>query len=141
MVKPAEKTPHRALWLSSLDLLASIPTHTPLFYIYRPSRAEPNFFNAAALEEALSKVLVPFYPYAGRFMHDHSGRLEIDCNGEGVLFVEAVTNAVVNDLGDFAPTPELEAALVPTVDCSGGISSFPFLAVQVCVTINSIFYH
>ena len=135
MVKPAEKTPKRGLWLSSLDMLTPIPGHYPLFYISKPSSTpiDPSvrFMNASVLKEALRKVLADFYPVAGRFRHDHNGRLEINCNGEGVLFVEAETDAVVDDLGDFTPTPELHEALVPTVDATAGLSSFPLLALQV----------
>ncbi|KAF4353715.1 hypothetical protein F8388_024284 [Cannabis sativa] len=103
MVKPSEKTPHRRLWLSMLDLMEN-PIHNPV-------------------------VLVPFYPIAGRFGVDHSGRTEIDCNEEGVLFVTAETTAVIDDFGDFAPTPILRS-LTPTVDYSLGTSSYPFLLVQ-----------
>ncbi|XP_028124854.1 shikimate O-hydroxycinnamoyltransferase-like [Camellia sinensis] len=78
----------------------------------------------------LSRVLVPFYPMAGRLGRDEDGRIEIDCNAEGVLFVEAVTEACVDDFGDFAPTLELRQ-LIPTVDYSGGISSYPLLVLQV----------
>ena len=34
--------------------------------------------------------------------------MEIDCNGEGVLFVEAdAPDSTIADYGDFAPTMEL----------------------------------
>ncbi|TVU41603.1 hypothetical protein EJB05_15135, partial [Eragrostis curvula] len=70
---------------------------------------------------------------AGRLGHDGEGiRLEIDCNGEGVLFVEAdAADTAVDDYGDFAPTMEFRR-LVPAVECSGGdVSAFPLLMVQV----------
>ena len=132
MVKPAENTPRRRLWLSTLDMLSS-SRHNVVVYFYRFNRSSTsnnNFFDAILLKEALSKVLVPFYPMAGRFRLDDSGRIEIDCNEEGVLFVVAETDSVLDELGDFAPTPKLRA-LVPIVDYSGGISSYPFLLLQV----------
>ncbi|KAL5574432.1 hypothetical protein UlMin_016131 [Ulmus minor] len=106
--------------------------HTPSVYFYRrPSGGgAANFFDAAVLKKALSKILVPFYPVAGRLRRDDRGRIEIDCNAEGVLFVEAETDAVIDDFGDFAPTPELKR-LIPAVDVSGGISSYPLLVLQV----------
>ncbi|MBA0869201.1 hypothetical protein Goshw_024647, partial [Gossypium schwendimanii] len=55
---------------------------------------------------------------------------EIICNDEGVLFVEAETSSVLEDLignGDFTHNSHL----VPKVDYSGGISSYPLLVVQV----------
>lgn len=82
------------------------------------------------LKQALSKALVPFYPMAGRLRRDDDGRIEIDCNGEGVLFVEAETTSVIDDFGDFAPTLELRR-LIPTVDYSGGIHTYSALVLQV----------
>lgn len=130
IVKPAEETPRRSIWNSNLDLVVS-NMHTPSVYFYRPSGSNSdNFFNAEVLKEALARVLVTFYPVAGRLSRDASGRIEIDCNAEGVLFVEAETSSVIDDFGDFAPTPQLKA-LIPAVDLSGGISSYPLAVFQV----------
>nr|QAB08768.1 hydroxycinnamoyl-CoA shikimate/quinate hydroxycinnamoyltransferase [Morus alba] len=130
IVKPAEETPRRSIWNSNLDLVVS-NMHTPSVYFYRPSGSNSdNFFNAEVLKEALARVLVTFYPVAGRLSRDASGRIEIDCNAEGVLFVEAETSSVIDDFGDFAPTPQLKA-LIPSVDLSGGISSYPLAVFQV----------
>ncbi|KAI3929224.1 hypothetical protein MKX01_006460 [Papaver californicum] len=128
MVRPAEETPRRGLWNANVDLV--VPRmHTPSVYFYRPNGSS-NFFDCTILKEALSKVLVPFYPMGGRLKRDEDGRIEIDCNGEGVLLVEAETTSVIDDFGDFAPTLELRQ-LIPTVDYSGDISSYPLLVLQV----------
>eukprot|EP00268_Persea_americana_P065676 TRINITY_DN8812_c0_g2_i1.p1 TRINITY_DN8812_c0_g2~~TRINITY_DN8812_c0_g2_i1.p1 ORF type:complete len:436 (-),score=42.68 TRINITY_DN8812_c0_g2_i1:338-1645(-) len=128
MVRPAQDTPRGSLWNSNVDLV--VPRmHTPSVYFYRPNGAT-NFFDAQMLKEALSKALVPFYPMAGRLKRDEDGRIEIDCNGSGVLFVEAVTDANIDDFGDFAPTMELKR-LLPVVDYSGDISSYALLVLQV----------
>ncbi|KAL5563823.1 hypothetical protein UlMin_033570 [Ulmus minor] len=127
MVKPAEKTPAETLWLSGIDQMMNLATHAVHFY--RP-KGESNFFDPAILKEALSKTLVSFYPMAGRLSRDHNNRIEVNCNAEGVLFVEADTNSAIEDLGDFCPSPELDK-LVSTVDRSGGLSSYPLLALQV----------
>ncbi|PRQ34242.1 putative shikimate O-hydroxycinnamoyltransferase [Rosa chinensis] len=58
-------------------------------------------------------------------------RLEIDCNAEGALFVMAHSSSCINDFGDFAPTPDFRRGLLPTVDCSGWISSYPLLLVTI----------
>ncbi|KAF4353709.1 hypothetical protein F8388_024278 [Cannabis sativa] len=139
MVKPSENTPRRRLWLSVLDQMNN-PSHNPVIYFFRssPSNNNNNFFDANILKHSLSKVLVPFYPIAGRLrpVQVHGGgrgphpRTEIDCNEEGVLFVTAETTAVIDDFGDFAPTPQLRR-LTPTVDYSLGISSYPLLLIQV----------
>ena len=110
--------------------------HTPSVYFYRPNGAT-NFFDAQILKEALSKALVPFYPMAGRLKRDEDGRIEIDCNGNGVLFVEAVTDANIDDFGDFAPTMELKR-LLPAVDYSGDISSYALLVLQVTFSLPGL---
>ena len=128
MVKPLENTPRWRLWLSILDMISSV-RHNVYIYFYRFNRSSAsnnNFFDAILLKEALSKVLVPFYPMAGHFRLDDSRRIEIDCNEESVLFVVAETDSVLDELGDFAPTPKVRG-LIPIVDYSGGISSYPFL--------------
>ncbi|XP_074565042.1 hydroxycinnamoyltransferase-like [Curcuma longa] len=115
MVRPAKPTPQRRLWNSNLDLV--VPHHHTLsVYFYRPD-GSANFFDAEVMLDALARVLVPFYPMAGRLARGEDGRIEIDCNGEGVLFVEADAEATVDDFGDFAPTMELKQ-LIPISRCS-----------------------
>lgn len=128
VVCPAEDTPRCTLWNANVDLV--VPSmHTPSVYFYRPTGSD-DFFDSRVLKEALSRALVLFYPMAGRLKRDEDGRIEIDCNAEGVLFVEAETSSVIDDFGDFAPTLELRK-LIPAVDYSGGISSYPVLVLQV----------
>ncbi|CAI0559827.1 unnamed protein product [Linum tenue] len=38
------------------------------------------------MKESLSQALVAFFPAAGRLARDESGRFEIDCGGQGVLY-------------------------------------------------------
>lgn len=138
MVRPAQETPKRNLWNSNVDLV--VPSmHTPSVYFYRPNGSS-SFFDAKVMKEALSRVLVPFYPMAGRLRRDEDGRIEINCNGEGVLFVEAETGSVVEDFGDFAPSLELRQ-LIPAVDYSSGISSYPLLVLQVSYVYLSIYIY
>ncbi|GFP91743.1 shikimate o-hydroxycinnamoyltransferase [Phtheirospermum japonicum] len=128
MVQPAAATPAVSLWNSNVDLV--VPNfHTPSVYFYRPIDAA-DFFDAAVLKAALGRALVPFYPMAGRLKRDEDGRIEIDCNAEGVLLVEAESDGAVDDYGDFAPTLELRQ-LIPAVDYSQGISTYPLLVLQV----------
>ncbi|XVF48386.1 hypothetical protein PTKIN_Ptkin03bG0186300 [Pterospermum kingtungense] len=129
MVYPAEETPKHRLWSSNLELLMTLH-HVPTVYFFRPNGSS-NFFDDIVLMEALSKVLVPFYPMAGRLGRDEKGRVEIICNGEGALFIEAETDSVIDDLvGDAIHSSELWR-LVPKVDYSSDISSYPLILAQV----------
>ncbi|KAK4483377.1 hypothetical protein RD792_010563 [Penstemon davidsonii] len=83
------------------------------------------------IQAALARALVAFYPVAGRLNTNEDGRVEINCNGEGVLFVEAESDGVLDDLGDFTPKPELKISLIPIVDYSQGISTYPLVLLQV----------
>ncbi|XP_062074457.1 shikimate O-hydroxycinnamoyltransferase-like [Humulus lupulus] len=138
LVKPAEKTPRRSLWLSDLDLLYDEGRSACLYFYKNCSNVVDDgagaskFFDSTLLKEALAKVLVPYYPVAGRLRRRHDdGRLEIDCNDEGVLFIVAEANVVIDDLGDFSTSPELPKLTPPSSDYSAGISSFPLLVLQV----------
>ncbi|WRX22845.1 hypothetical protein QQP08_015332 [Theobroma cacao] len=92
----AEETPNRRLWVSNLDLVM-IMYHISTVYFYKPN-GSTNIFDTKVLKESLSKILVPFYPIAGRLGYDENGRLEIICNAKGVLFTEAESSSIIDDL-------------------------------------------
>ena len=71
-----------------------------------------------------------YAPLAGRWEKDASGRPGVICNGSGALFVKAVADLRIEDLGGFVPGPEL-LQLVPRIDYSQDISRWPLLVVQV----------
>ncbi|TYJ32735.1 hypothetical protein E1A91_A05G055900v1 [Gossypium mustelinum] len=100
MIFPAQHTPKVTHWISNLDM------------------------------EALSKTLVPFYPMAGRLGCDENGRFQITCNAEGVLWIEAETSSVIDDLAGFTPCSQLQK-LVPALDCSGDTTSYPLFMAQL----------
>jgi len=130
IVLPAAPTPQRNIWLSNVDLVVG-RTHATSVYIYRPTgTARSDFFSMDVLRDALSKVLVPFYPIAGRLGKDTHGRLQINCNGEGGQLIEAVTDSTINDFGDFAPSLEL-TQLLPQLNSGQDIYFYPLLLVQV----------
>lgn len=115
MVRPAESTPQRNLWNSNVDLVV-LRFHMRSVYFYRNKDGSEDFFRQEKLAEALAKTLVPFYPVAGRLQQlVEGGRVDINCNAEGVLLVEAQANAVVADFGEFASNPRL-VQLKPQVD-------------------------
>uniref|UniRef100_A0A2P2KYJ4 Shikimate O-hydroxycinnamoyltransferase-like n=1 Tax=Rhizophora mucronata TaxID=61149 RepID=A0A2P2KYJ4_RHIMU len=134
LVRPVQDTPNERLWVSKLDLQFTKRGYIPTVYFYRHNGSS-NFFEAEALKEALTKVLVIYYPVAGRLAVDENGRIEINCNNEGVLFVEADTDSVLDDLGhDFTPGEQV-MKLVPTLalnySSDTDLSTYPLLLLQV----------
>ncbi|XP_051200287.1 hydroxycinnamoyltransferase 4-like [Lolium perenne] len=114
LVAPSDETPRRGLWLSPLDLVLATRGHTPLVHVYGASDVA-GFFDVARLKESMAKALVPFYPLAGRLGADSDGRVQIDCNAEGALFVVARSEHTVDDFSDPSPSPELTKLFAPRV--------------------------
>ncbi|EMS65855.1 Anthranilate N-benzoyltransferase protein 1 [Triticum urartu] len=121
-VTPAADTPSRALPLSPFDLMLANRGYTPLVHFYRrPETACDDFFDVTRLKTALGKALVPFYPLAGRLRAGADSRLQIDCNGKGMLFLVAQSRLTMDDFNDFKPSSKQRRLFVPHVDNSDGL--------------------
>lgn len=101
IIKPSSPTPQhlQTMQLSSLDQTApQIYTHIILFY---------NSTDQIPLElkTSLSHTLVHFYPLAGRIKLSASNTLHVDCNDEGIEFMEAQTEA---DFQSFLADPPID---------------------------------
>ncbi|KAH7307121.1 hypothetical protein KP509_22G046700 [Ceratopteris richardii] len=100
-VYPSELTPSDTLELSNIDLTVLFPVETVYFY---PAKAPGDHHTseiAKNMKSALGKLLVYYYPYAGRFrFNKEKQRMEINCNGEGILFVEARSALAMSELGE-----------------------------------------
>ncbi|KAH7544690.1 hypothetical protein FEM48_Zijuj01G0012500 [Ziziphus jujuba var. spinosa] len=138
-VKPEEKTWEGCQPLSELDQTGCIG-HVPSLYFYRPSQnwlTPANNVNTITniLKQSLSRVLVPFYPLAGRLQSIGRGRVQINCNSMGVPFIEAESDSELDEyFGDlYAAPPSLRYdKLVPNVDYSTTpIHERPLLLVQL----------
>ncbi|XP_051115190.1 shikimate O-hydroxycinnamoyltransferase-like [Andrographis paniculata] len=129
VVKPSEPTPKTILELSNLDSIMPRIMYARVLLFYRRPAAASAFLDSAVLKSALSRALVHFYPFAGRLTADQNNHIQIDCNGDGALFVEADSDADLEDLGDFSP--RYDVTLIPAVDHSKQISEKPLFLVQV----------
>ncbi|CAM6127027.1 unnamed protein product [Calypogeia fissa] len=127
MVPPISETPHMDVWNSNVDLLRSM--HIATVYFYRSTGA-PDFFDGDIMREAIGKALVLFFPAAGRLARQEDGRTAIRCEGQGVLFVEADSDACIDDFGDFACQPAIQQLITP-VQTTDGIPSYPLYLFQV----------
>eukprot|EP00253_Pinus_taeda_P003799 PITA_03799 len=103
LVVPAASTPNEALYLSNLDDMIGTRVLTPSLYFYSKNEAKSPW---KVIKSALSRVLVPYYPLAGRLRDVGGGKLEVMCTGEGALFVEARSSMALADLESFGiPNP------------------------------------
>lgn len=112
IVKPAVPTPDhlRTCKLSFFDQLAP-PAHVPLVSFYHNDTLSQHEIRKH-LVVSLSQALAKFYPLAGRFVQDG---FYVDCNDQGVLYVEAQVDDLELDefLGIARKNVELVNDLVP----------------------------
>lgn len=102
IVTPAESTPTGVLPLSPLDSQLFLRFTIEYLLVYKPhlpSAALNPRATVTRLKSALAKALVPYYPFAGRVRakSDGDGGLEVVCRGQGVLFIEAVSDYEVKE--------------------------------------------
>ncbi|KAK1686647.1 hypothetical protein QYE76_047495 [Lolium multiflorum] len=104
-----------------------------MIYLFRPLGVgcPADFFSADILRTAMARALVPFYPLAGRLGMALDGRLEIDCSGQGAVFVVAQSDAVLEDLEGFAPSKAMCDMFVPPYEEVVGAGGRPLLLLQV----------
>ncbi|XP_057431143.1 hydroxycinnamoyl-CoA:piscidic acid hydroxycinnamoyltransferase-like [Lotus japonicus] len=125
-VLPNQPTPQCRLWLSDMDQVVR-QSHTPLLYIYK---AKHDHDCIERMKESLSKILVHYYPIAGRLSFTENGRMEIDCKAKGVVLLEAETAKTMADFGDFSPSGSTKQ-LIPTIDYNHPVEEVPLLVVQL----------
>ncbi|KAJ0788532.1 putative transferase [Helianthus annuus] len=129
MVKPADQTWSGKLALSELDQ-TGLTTHVPTIYFYKQS-PEDWLIVLQTLKASLSSTLVHFFPLAGRLSFITRGRLELDCNGAGVQFLEAYADANLVDLDSLLPSPVYHQ-LIPSIDYQNTpLEEIPLLVLQV----------
>ncbi|KAJ7949107.1 Shikimate O-hydroxycinnamoyl transferase [Quillaja saponaria] len=133
-VIPSEPTPNGLMGLSHFDQIQGMK-HAPsnLFFYKQDHNSSTIADVTKRLKDSLSKILVPYYPLAGRLCRIQ-GRVELECNAKGVQFVEAICDdqgKVVDDYIDFEPT-EAVNDFIPTIDYNTiPLEEWPLLLVQL----------
>jgi benzyl alcohol O-benzoyltransferase len=134
LVAPAEQTPREFKRLSDIDDQEGLRFHIPVIQFYRYNPSMKGRDPAKVIRDALAKALVPYYPFAGRLreLQDGSRKLEVECTGEGVLFIEADADVTLEQFGDLLqpPFPCLEELLFDVPGSSEVLNS-PVLLIQV----------
>ncbi|XP_058782337.1 hydroxycinnamoyl-CoA:piscidic acid hydroxycinnamoyltransferase-like [Vicia villosa] len=126
-VIPNEPTPHGRLWLAEIDQVVRV-RYLPTIYIYKSKQCQENAIET--LKNSLSKVLVHYYPVAGRLCYTEGARLELNLNAKGAILLEAQTDNTIHDYGDFSPSDSTRE-LVPLIDDNQPIGDIPLFAVQL----------
>ena len=133
LVVPAEPTPNEIKHVSDIDDQEGLRMHLSLIMFYKSNRsmkleADP----AKVIVRAISMALVHYYPLAGRLREGPNRKLMVDCNGEGVLFIEAEADIALDQLGHSIgpPSPHWKQFL-RHVPGSEGILGCPLLLIQV----------
>lgn len=129
LVSPAEETPNGLYFLSNLDQNVAVTVRTCYYF---KSDSKGNEDAATAIKNALAKVLVHYYPTAGRLTISSEGKLIIDCTGEGAVFVEAESDSSIQHVGDITkPDPDTLGKLVYDIPGAENILQIPPLVAQV----------
>ncbi|KAL5720865.1 sphingosine N-acyltransferase [Ranunculus cassubicifolius] len=101
LVKPSQPTPSNPLSFSSVDNDPNLEILCQTIYVYK-TNPSTELDPATVIQEALSKVLVYFYPLAGKLKRNNNdGELQIVCTGEGVPFLAAKADCTLESLHYF----------------------------------------
>ncbi|XP_039128370.1 LOW QUALITY PROTEIN: acyl transferase 5-like [Dioscorea cayenensis subsp. rotundata] len=96
LVTPSEPTPNETLNLSIIDRVPGLRHCVRSIHAFKHGQ-EP----AKVIKEALSKTLVHYYPFAGRFIDPvspASGEVTVACSGEGAYFIKAKADCTLEDV-------------------------------------------
>ncbi|XP_054778093.1 benzyl alcohol O-benzoyltransferase-like [Prosopis cineraria] len=132
LIAPARPTPHEVKLLSDIDDQDGLRFQISAVFFYPDKPSMEGKDPAHSIKKALSQTLVFYYPFAGRLREGPCRKLMVDCNEEGVIFIEADADVTLKQFGHplQPPIPCFEEILY-NVPGSEGIINCPLLLVQV----------
>ncbi|KAJ1689341.1 hypothetical protein LUZ63_013496 [Rhynchospora breviuscula] len=132
-VVPAEPTPYEFKPLSDIDDQDGLRFYDTGIHLYKGDPSKKGQDPARVIRDALAKALVYYYPIAGRLREEAGRKLVVECNSEGVVFVEAEADAWVEDFGvaPVLPIPGSEKLLYGLEDYGHDVTNKPLLYIQV----------
>ncbi|XP_076901188.1 benzyl alcohol O-benzoyltransferase-like [Bidens hawaiensis] len=132
LIAPATPIPRELKLLSDIDDQEGLWYPFPLLFLYpgNPKMGDTN--PASVIRDALPKLLVFYYPLAGRIVKGSGKKLMVDCTGEGVLFIEAEADVTLEQFGKTLcpPIPCVEK-LMCVDPGSDDIVGSPLIQIQV----------
>ncbi|XP_057470391.1 alcohol acyltransferase 9 [Actinidia eriantha] len=93
LITPNTPTPNHSLYLSNLDDQKFLRFSIKYLFLFKKS------VSSDTLKYSLSRLLVDYYPLAGRLRasSEDDQKLEVDCNGEGAVFAQAFMDVTAED--------------------------------------------
>ncbi|GMJ11315.1 hypothetical protein like AT5G17540 [Hibiscus trionum] len=132
LIAPAKPTPREYKLLSDIDDQEGLRFQIPVIQFYEHNLSMQGKDPVRVIREALAQTLVFYYPFAGRLREGHQQKLMVDCNSEGLMFIEADADVTLEQFGDHLqpPFPCLEELLYD-VSGSSGVLNCPLILIQV----------
>ncbi|KAF6144211.1 hypothetical protein GIB67_004884 [Kingdonia uniflora] len=127
LVTPNARTPNHYLYLSNLDNQKFLRFSIKYLYVYKKG------VDIESLKSSLARVLVDYYPLAGRLRvcKDNEEKLEVDCNGDGAVFAQGFMDITSDDFLEASNWPNVSwRKLLYRVDCKSFLGTPP-LVIQV----------
>ncbi|KAG5239987.1 hypothetical protein OIU77_012443 [Salix suchowensis] len=131
VIKPSEPTPSRVLSLSALDSQLFLRFTVEYLFVFKARPGLDQSVITARVKAALAKILVPYYPLAGRVRAKLDGSsLEVVCRAQGAVFIEAVSDHTINDF-DKAPRYVTQWRKLLSLSVTDVLKGAPPLVLQI----------
>lgn len=141
LVVPSKPTPHECKQLSDIDDQESLRYQIPMIQFYHHNPSMDGRDPVEVIKKAVADALVFYYPFAGRLREGSGRKLFVECTGEGILFVEANADAILQQFEDYSLQPPfscMDELLYDVPNSDHGILNSPLLLIQVLV--DSLIY-
>ncbi|OAY64359.1 3'-N-debenzoyl-2'-deoxytaxol N-benzoyltransferase [Ananas comosus] len=131
LIAPSKPTPRGKLSLSPIDKIQILQSVLiPSIHVFAHGDSGSSVEIVNTIKQAISEALVLYYPLAGRLVDVGDGDLCIECNGEGLGFVEASADCSLEDV-NFLEHPSVIPLEELVVDHRGWRVTDPPVVMQV----------
>ncbi|KAK8542866.1 hypothetical protein V6N13_136582 [Hibiscus sabdariffa] len=132
LIAPAKPTVCEYKLLSDIDDQEGLRFQIPVIQFYQHNPSMQGKDPVMVIRKALAQVLVFYYPFAGRLREGPHRKLMVDCNDEGLMFIEADADVTLEQFGDVLQPPfPCFDELLYDVPGSTGVLDCPLILIQV----------